>query len=489
MLTTQSNFRLGRRIVPVTVIASVLAGCGVSGTVQATTTARSSATAKSNVAANATSNSSVAPTGGSPPAGGKPPAGGSAPSAPPGGGGSSTPVTGTGAYLLSGGETTKSGSTITASSANQSGVLVEKGGRLTLSKVVVSTTGASSSSNDSSFYGLDSGVLALAGSSVRETGGSVTTTGNGANAVFAYGTGASVTISGTKVKATGQYAHGIMVSGGGTITATDLTVSTTGASGASVATDRGGGTIMVNGGTFTTAGMNSPGLYSTGKLVAHDATFTATGAEAAVVEGSNSIVVTDSSLTGTKNRGVMIYQSFSGDAQGSQGNFTQTGGSLTARSGPLFYVTNTSGVINLKGVKLKALSGTLLEASAGDWGTSGSNGGNVTVNASGQALTDSVVVDNISVASLILTDGSTLTGAINTAASAKQVTLSLDSTSKWTVTADSTLTMLHDGAGISGNAITNIVGNGHTVHYDSSADPSLGGKTYTLVGGGTLTPS
>lgn len=59
------------------------------------------------------------------------------------------------------------------------------------------------------------------------------------------------------------------------------------------------------------------------------------------------------------------------------------------------------------------------------------------------------------------------------------------------MTADSYLTSLTDTAGISGTTITNIVGNGHTVLCDASAaaNSALGGRTYTLVGGGTLTPA
>ena len=453
--------------------AMLLAACG-----SADRTSGSSGT--SSAASSATASSSAA----------KPSQAGGAPAAPPnaGGGGSSTEVTGTGAYTLSGGSATKSGVTITAAAKDESGVLVKKSGRLTLANVIVSTTGRSSSSDSSSFYGLDSGVLAFTGSSITETGGSVTTTGDGANAVFAYGSGSSITISGTGIKATGQYAHGIMASGGGAITAMDLTVQTAGASSAAVATDRGGGTIKVVGGTYRTSGGNAPGIYSTGTITASGATFVATGAEAAVIEGSNSIAVSNSALTGSTNRGVMIYQSFSGDAKGSTGSFSETGGSLTALSGPLFYVTNATGKITLSGVKLSATSGVLLNAAAGKQGTSGSNGGNAVLNASKQTLTGSVVVDKISTAVLNLTNGSTLTGAIDSANTAKKVTLNLDATSTWTVTGTSYVTVL-SGAKVSGSTITNINGNGHTVYYDASSNSTLGGKTCTLAGGGTLKPA
>ncbi|HEY5530144.1 MAG TPA: hypothetical protein VIL51_11970 [Thermoleophilia bacterium] len=87
--------------------------------------------------------------------------------------------------------------------------------------------------------------------------------------------------------------------------------------------------------------------------------------------------------------------------------------------------------------------------------------------------------------------GSALTGAINSAKTAKAVNLTLDSSSTWNVTADSYLTTLSDTDGISGTTVTNITGNGLTVYYDAgnSANNALGGKTYTLAGGGELKPT
>jgi hypothetical protein len=384
------------------------------------------------------------------------------------------------------GTSSASGRTYTASAKDTSGVLVT-GGSLTLTDATVKTTGSSSSSDQSSFYGLDAGVLAKGGS-LALSGGSVATTGDGANGVFAYGSGTVVTLDGTTVTATGKYAHGIMASGSGTIKATDVTASTTGSNGAVIATDRGGGTIAVDGGTYSSAGTDSPGIYSTGTITVKGATVKATGAEAAVIEGSNSIALTDTSLGGAKKAGVMIYQSFSGDASGSTGTFTMTGGSLSAAAGPLFLVTNATGVITLSGVTASETSGILLQAAAGQWGTSGSNGGTATVTAVGQKLTGSVVADKISSVTLKLTKASTWTGAIDTANTAKVAAVSLDATSSWTVTADSYVTSL-TGAVISGSTVTNIVGNGHTVHYDAATSTALGGKTYTLSGGGTLSPA
>jgi hypothetical protein len=78
----------------------------------------------------------------------------------------------------------------------------------------------------------------------------------------------------------------------------------------------------------------------------------------------------------------------SGDAEGAKGTFTMTGGSLsyTGQSGPLFYVTNSTGVITLKGVNVTAVSGILVKAAAGNWGNQGANGGTAVVTADGQTL-------------------------------------------------------------------------------------------------------
>ena len=286
-----------------------------------------------------------------------------------------------------------------------------------------------------------------------------------------------------------------MVTQGATATLTNVNMATTGASSGAIATDRGGGTITATGGTVTTSGQNSPGIYSTGNITVTGATVSASGAEAAVIEGGNTITLNDTILSSSfpSKWGVMIYQSMSGDASGTKGTFTMTGGSLhyAGTGGPLFYVNNSTGVVTLKGVDLSVASGTLVKAAAGDWGTSGSNGGTVILTADGQTLTGDMVADSISSIAVTLQDSSSLTGAINTAHTAKSIAVTLDATSKWTVTADSHITTLSDASGISGTSITNIVGNGHTVYYDASAsaNSALGGKTFSLAGGGYVRPA
>jgi hypothetical protein len=321
------------------------------------------------------------------------------------------------------------------------------------------------------------------------TGCSVKTTGSGANGVFSTGTGSKVILTNDTIYCTGSGGHGVDATIAGMLSVTDCKITTTNAHGAAIATDRGGGTVTVTRGNITTSGTDSPGIYSTGIITVSDATIAATGAEAAVIEGANTISLSNTSLSaakGTRDRGLMVYQSMSGDASGNKGVFTMTGGSFTwpSTTGPMLYSTNTTAYITLKSIAISNSSPILLKAAADQWGTSGKNGAIIYFIADGEVLTGNLICDNISTISATLQNATTLTGSIDSAA------LSLDATSIWIVNGTSYLTSLNDAAGIIGTSITNIVGNGNLVYYNPavSANSALGGKTFSLVNGGKLLP-
>lgn len=401
-----------------------------------------------------------------------------------------------GVTLLDGTTEAETDGTYDSAEADVSALCAMNGATVTLENATITKTGDTSSADQSSFYGLNAAVLVGSGSSVTITGGTVTTDGDGTNGVFSTGDGSTVALADLSIEAIGDGAHAVMATLGGAMTLTSVDMYTTGAHSGAIATDRGSGTIDVTGGTVLTTGQDSPGIYSTGAITVADAEINSTGAEVAVIEGANSITLTDSNLTSSLEDkwGVMIYQSFSGDAEGSDGIFTMTGGTLadTAASSPLFFITNATGYITLRGVDVTAESGILVNAAATErWGTSGENGGNAVLIADAQTLSGDFSADTISTLDVTLENSSTLTGAINPDNTAQAASLTMDETSTWTVTADSYLSVLLDDGGIDGSTITNIVGNGHAVYYDASleANSALGGLTYTLVNGGTLQPA
>ena len=170
-------------------------------------------------------------------------------------------------------------------------------------------------------------------------------------------------ISDSTIRTTGDCSGGIQTTGGGTTNASNLDVETQGNSSAAIRSDRGGGTVHVDGGTYVTNGTGSPAVYSTADISVSDATLTANNSEGIVVEGKNSVSLTDCKLTGNMTgtyqddseniHNIMIYQSMSGDAEVGEASFTAEGGSITAKSGDMFYVTNTDCTISLKNVAFK----------------------------------------------------------------------------------------------------------------------------------------
>jgi hypothetical protein len=342
---------------------------------------------------------------------------------------------------------------------------------------VEKTDGAASSSDASSFYGLNAAILVLDNATLNISGGTVTATAEGANGVFAYD-GATINIADTLINVSGGNAGGIEVAGGGSLTATNLTVNSTVK--AAIRSDRGGGTLIVDGGTYTTSGSSgAPAIYSTADITVSNATLTANDSEAVVVEGFNMVTLNDCDVTGNMSgtygessgeniHNVMLYQSMSGDAETGTSSFTMTGGSLVSKNGDMFYVTNTSSIITLSGVDLTLADGTyLLRVSGNDasrgWGTVGANGGNTTFNLSGQTLSGDIFVDEISTLEMALSDSSSFTGAINADGTlAASLSVTLDSTSTWTLTADSYISSFS-------GSLDNVVANGFTLYVNGSA--------------------
>lgn len=394
-----------------------------------------------------------------------------------------------------------SNKTLSTTSSDESAIVVNDGGSLNATGLTISKSGDSSNTENSEFYGLNAAVLVQKGSEATIKNTTIKTSATGANAIFSTGENATINVSNTKITTTGDSSRGLDATYGGTINANKVTINTSGQHCAAVATDRGEGTVTVKNSTLNTNGKGSPCVYSTGTISVSNSQGTATDSSCAVIEGKNSITLNNTKLTsygvgrvddGIDNCGVMIYQSMSGDASEGTGTFSATDSTLTIskkskvyETSPMFFITNTDAVINLENTKLNYGSNQLVTVSGndGEWGSQGSNGGNLTFNATNQTLNGNISVDNISTASFVLKD-STLTSTINSENKAKEVNLSLDSSSKWVVTGDSYITTLT----LENNDLSLIEDNGHTIYYDASANSWLNGQTITLSNGGTLTP-
>ena len=383
-----------------------------------------------------------------------------------------------------------SGETIESTGTDENALLVT-GGAVSVDGATVTRASDDSTGGDaSSFYGVGAAILATGGT-LTVSNSTITTDANGGAGVFAYGD-AVVTVSDATIATSKDTSGGVHVAGGGALYASNLTVTTEGASSAAVRSDRGGGTLVVDGGSYTASGSGSPAVYVTADVTLSNAALTATGSEALCLEGLNSVLLTDCDLTGDMpdqdqndtTWTVILYQSMSGDSEVGKGTFTMEGGSLTSLNGGLFYTTNTESEFSLRNVTLTAADDSefLLRctgnANRRGWGQTGANGADCTFTAAEQTMDGDVIWDSISNLSLNLTEGSVLTGAILDDESCAgeggdgACALTIDAASKWIVTGDSVLTTLScDGEIVDadGSAVTLAASDGTVLSDGTSA--------------------
>ncbi len=468
----------------------VLSLCACGGNAGNTNTAEAEQTSAA-VSASSSANTDGGAPGNYP---GEPPEGSPGGTPPDGQGGgpggiSSADIDYSGAVEITSAET-QSGQSYASTASDESALLISTSDEVTISDPTVTKSGSSDGGDNCNFYGLNAAVLVKDGSTTTITGGTITSDASGANGVFCYGgnggrngasgDGTTVVIRGTTIVTTGNGSGGIMTTGGGVTYAYDLDVTTFGQSSAAIRTDRGGGQVYVDGGTYTSNGLGSPAIYSTAEIHIANATLVSNLSEGVCIEGLNSIELTDCDLTAnnTKCNGnatfldsIMIYQSMSGDADSGTSSFTMTGGSLTSKSGHVFHVTNTSAIITLSGVTItNEDSGSILLSVCDDGWSGGSN--TATLNASAQLLSGAILVGSNSTLTLNLTNSSSFEGFIDgkiTNASGATVStevgtvsVTLDDSSTWTLTGDSYVTEF------SGNA-ANVISNGYTLYVNGAA--------------------
>ncbi len=384
-------------------------------------------------------------------------------------------------------DATLTGKTFTSSNADENALLVNGDGiEVNVSDSTVKKTGDSDGGDSTSFYGTNSAVTAKSGANLTLKNLTVTTDATGANGVFCYGgsattnnssgDGTTVTISDSTITTTKDNSGGIMTTGGGVMKAKNLTVNTAGTSSAAIRTDRGGGDVTVEKGTYTTTGKGSPAVYSTADITVKSAKLIAKASEGVVIEGKNSVTLEDVDLVDTNNelngqsttyKNIFLYQSMSGDADEGTSEFKATDCNITTNKGDTFYVTNTTAKIILENNKItnNDSDGNFLRVQKDSWGNEGSNGGDVTLEMKDQKAIGDIIVDSISTLVMELTDGSYYEGTINGDNDAESITLTLDKSSKIKLTGDSYVTKL-DNADSSNS---NIDFNGYTLYVNGKA--------------------
>jgi len=358
-------------------------------------------------------------------------------------------------------DTQTSSENYTSSGTDENAILVTEGANVTLDAITAERTSEDSTGGDiASFYGVGAAILATDGE-VNMSDSSVTTDAPGGAGIFAYGEG-KVHVSNTKIDTVQDTSGGIHVAGGGTLYADNLEVTTKGNSSAAIRSDRGGGTMVVNGGSYKSSGTGSPAVYCTADIAVNNANLTAEGSEAVCMEGLNNLHFYNCNITGDMKDDeqndttwtMIVYQSMSGDSQVGNATMQIQGGNIFSKNGGLLYTTNTQSNILLSDVDITYADDSefFLQCTGNNnqrgWGTPGENGADCTFTALNQEMEGNVIWDSVSKLKFYMNQESTLTGAIlqdeTWAGSGGDgfAELYIGEDSTWVVTGDSTLTSL-----------------------------------------------
>ena len=387
------------------------------------------------------------------------------------------------------------GETVESDGDDENAILIT-GGTVTVTDSEITRDSDSSSGGDAaSFYGVGAAIL-VTGGTAEISGCVIGTDAAGGAGVFAYGDGTAY-VSDTEITTQEGASGGIHVAGGGRLKAAGLIVETYGGSSAAIRSDRGGGTMLVDGGSYISHGSGSPAVYVTADISVRDASLTATGAEALCLEGRNSVCLYDCVLSGdmpedSRNDNtwtVIVYQSMSGDAAVGQGCFVMDGGTLESKNGGLFYTTNTESRFVIRGVEIAASDNCAYflrvtgNANERGWGQTGRNGADCVFTAIDQEMNGDVICDSVSNLSLYLTGETVWTGAVvhdescagEGGSGTSEIVVGEDAV--WVLTADSAVTSLQCSGEIvdeEGLTVT-VLGADGTVYVEGE-----GGRTVTV---------
>ncbi len=280
-------------------------------------------------------------------------------------------VNSVGVDTLDGGKTFLTGGSVTTSGVTSAGVVSDSSAFVSLTGVSVTTTG-----NGSTGLGINgAGEADAKDATIVTSGGVDSTTGDHANGVYngpsgSFTAGGIVKLADVSVSTSGAGSNGVVTSSGGTTTVSGGSVKTTGLEAFGVGAE-GGGNVTISGASVATAGDASKGLLAIGtgsSLTASDLTVTTTGTTAE--DGHHAYAVFNGTGSGTSyiGGGTVTLSNVAVEASGAgsdgvmtaNGGVTNLSGSSVATSGQdahALVVSGSGSQTNLSGTNTFATQG------------------------------------------------------------------------------------------------------------------------------------
>lgn len=378
--------------------------------------------------------------------------------------------------VIDGQNKTSSNQTYQSSQSNMDTVLVKNKGNFNLRGGTLTKSGDTTDSQKSNGYGLNAIFTASGGSKASIHDTKLTSSSSGSNAIFSTGKDTRITAHDFEIYTSGGFSSGLDVTQGGSIDASLGTISTQGQDSAPIEAGAESGTIRIRTTEIASKGLNSPCILSSGKITATNLTGTAYASPIAVLEKGSKVTLTDCLLQGDGKQGILFQSQPSAAGLQNSACFTAKNSKLTTTTrGPMFSVSAVNASVTLNNTALYYNNKILASIS---------KSGCLTLKGISQKLEGRLRCGKNSEANLNLTKGSKFKGSIDAKDAA--VSISLDQSSTWNVTADSYVSEIKNR----NFRCRNIKSNGHTIYYDAanSSNSWLKGGTISLPGGGSLVP-
>jgi len=327
-----------------------------------------------------------------------------------------------------------------------------------------------------------------AGATINVTNTTVTANGAGAAGISSLGANGNIDITGGTINATGANGVGVLVGSAGTLTMSNASINTSGNFSRGVVLDSGA-TASLMGGEVTSNGTGSSALFVTGPTGA--ATVTGTSLTSSAGVGATSNAGGAIALNGTRINAASSAVAITDTVgSGNLATVSVNGGTLNAQAGNAIDVNGARANIDISnGAQLTASTGTLLNFS---------NGAQANVNVDNTQLVGNLIADASSTGVVNLRRGTSLTGFID------PVSLNIDNTSSWNVTASSLLDNLSNAGTVAFVApsanpalassyktitATNYVGNNGTIALNTFLGTDNSPTDRLIINGGTATGS
>jgi hypothetical protein len=317
---------------------------------------------------------------------------------------------------------------------------------------------------------------------------------NGAAQFYSYGTDTVVNVTDSWLYSSGPISHGLYASGNGTIHGKNLQVYSGGKRSSSFSGDSPGGYIYVEDSIAHAAGIGSATFYALGLVDAKNVVSLSENGPVIFSDGAQTAKLTNCDCTAGLLGGVMMFSSAT-RLSGAVLNLTDTKITSLGKTMPGLWFGNVIADAYLNNAELNTSSGILVVANysqvtqdfdyyAGYDDNNNLKPAEVTITITESDLKGDLVAYNGSYIGWSLNEYSTWTGAAHSGYKKATFDVSLDSTSTWTMTEDTTVQNFTDSL----SSLENIYSRGHTLYYNSTVSTWLEGKTVKLSGGGYARP-